>query len=124
MGGGSRFAGLALGRGLTLCQADGCAGRSLPDCRLREAQPQLTLAVGRLCCGGVYRQAVGMEEGAGSLRLVRSGRALGAAAQHSVQPTGEDLGRLTMLAAPAADGRRWALTSNLHPQGMTISRQT
>ncbi|MFZ1268942.1 MAG: hypothetical protein WAU95_20990, partial [Anaerolineae bacterium] len=30
----------------------------------------------------------------------------GAAAQHSVQPTGEDLGRLTMLAAPAADGWR------------------
>ena len=28
------------------------------------------------------------------------------AAQHSVQPTGVDLGRLTVLAAPAADGWR------------------
>ena len=28
--------------------------------------------------------------------------------QGGVQPTGEDLGRLTMLAAPAADGWRWA----------------
>ena len=43
---------------------------------------------------------------AGSPRPVRSGRAPGAAAQHSVQPTGEDLGRLTVLAAPAADGWR------------------
>ena len=45
---------------------------------------------------------------AGLPRLVRSGSAGGGAAQHSVQPTGEDLGRLTVLAAPAADGWRWA----------------
>ena len=29
-----------------------------------------------------------------------------------VQPTGEDLGRLTVLAAPAADGWRWAAAQN------------
>ena len=33
------------GSGLTLLPGDGCAGWSSPDCRLREAQPQLTLAV-------------------------------------------------------------------------------
>ena len=64
----------------------------------------------RLAWGGpsmaVHGQAVGMEGVAGLPRLVRSGCAWGAAAQHSVQPTGEDLGRLTMLAAPAADGWR------------------
>ena len=40
----------------------------------------------------------------------------GAAAQHSVQPTGEDLGRLTMLTAPAADGWRWAELLRGYPQ--------
>ena len=47
-----------------------------------------------------------MEGVAGLPRFVRSGSAGGTAAQHSVQPTGEDLGRLTVLAAPAADGWR------------------
>ena len=56
----------------------------------------------------VHGQAVGMEGDAGSPRPVLSGSVEGAAAQHSVQPTGEDLGWLTMLAAPAADGWRWA----------------
>jgi hypothetical protein len=37
MGGGSRFVGLVLGRGLTLRQADGCAGQSSRDCELCEA---------------------------------------------------------------------------------------
>ena len=64
----------------------------------------------RLALGGpstaVHGQAVGMGGVAGLPRLVRSGSAGGGAAQHSVQPTGEDLGRLRMLAAPAADGGR------------------
>ena len=58
-----------------------------------------------------------MEWFVGLPRPVRSGSAgggaghvsaRGTAAQHPVQPTGEDLGWLTMLAAPAADGWRWA----------------
>ena len=52
------------------------------------------------------KQAAGMEGIAGLSRPVWSGSAGGGAAQHSVQPTGEDLGRLTVLAAPAADGWR------------------
>ena len=60
----------------------------------------------------VHGRAAGMEGVAGSARFVGSGSAGGGAAQHSVQPTGEDLGRLTVLAAPAADGWRWAFETN------------
>ncbi|MFZ2520791.1 MAG: hypothetical protein WA089_18985, partial [Anaerolineae bacterium] len=77
----------------------------------------MTVCIGRVCrrpeigdrlaLGGasaaVHGQAVGREGVAGSAKLVRSGSAGGGVAQHSVQPTGEDLGRLTMLATPAAD---------------------
>ena len=74
----------------------------------------------RLALGGalaaVYGQAVGMEGVAGLPRFARSGSAGGAAAQHSVQPTGVDLGRLTTLAAPATDGWRWAGSCNIMGQ--------
>ena len=69
-----------------------------------------------------------MEGVAGSPRPVRSGSAGGGAVQHSVQPAGEDLGRLTVLAAPAADGWRWAsnvtLWVNREDDTRTIAKAT
>ena len=78
-------------------------------CSQTESTPApapVTQTVGRVCSGGVHRQAVGMVRWFAQARPVRL-------CWRRRCPTfrtlaGEDLGRLTILAAPVADGWRWA----------------